>query len=238
MKLKAIIIDDEPLARKVIREYIDDTEFLEFCGEAANPVQGISLLNSARVDLIFLDVEMPKTDGINFLKSGKALPAIIFTTAFTEYAVDGYELDIIDFLIKPVTYKRFLKAANKVKEYLQMKILADAHLSQEFDYFFLKCDNKLEKIKFVDILFIEGMSNYILVHTMEKKYLTYLSMRNIEQNLPRSKFIQIHKSYIVSLDSIDSLDLNEVNIKGKMLPISRNYKDEFMSQINRRIIKR
>lgn len=238
MKLRSVIIDDEPLARKVIREHIDDTNFLELVGEAENPVNGSSLLHNEQIDLIFLDIQMPKINGIEFLKNNKHLSPVILTTAFPEYALEGYGLDVLDYLVKPITYERFFKAAVKARDFIDMKNKASAKPAETFDYFFVKCDNKLEKIFFDDVLYVEGMSNYVIIHTMAKKYITYLTMRGIQEFLPQNLFIQIHRSYIVSICKISRLDINEVCINEKTLPISKGYKEQIMQTLDERIAKR
>ncbi|MBD0277330.1 MAG: response regulator transcription factor [Flavisolibacter sp.] len=239
MRWKCMIVDDEPLARKVLKEYIDDTDFLELSEEAGNPLKALNKMASGKIDIIFLDIQMPKLNGIDFLKSYKQLPPVILTTAFPEYALEGYELDVVDYLVKPITYERFLKAALKAKEYIELKQCTQpTQNTNVFPYFFIKCDNKLEKIFFADILFIEGLSNYIVIHTHEKKYITYLTMRSIEERLPGHEFVQIHRSYIVSIPQISRLDMNDVWIKDKVLPISKGYKEQLMQRINEQIVKR
>ncbi|MEJ7671752.1 MAG: LytTR family DNA-binding domain-containing protein [Chitinophagaceae bacterium] len=239
MNLTCIVVDDEPLARKVITEYIADTDFIELIGEAENSLKAMNLIATKKVDLIFLDIQMPKISGIEFLKINKNLPMVVFTTAFPEYAIEGYELDVIDYLIKPITYERFLKAAVKARDFFTIKSQAQSNkISNDANYFFIKCDNKLEKILFDDIFFIEGMSNYITLHTKIRKFITYLTMRSLIERLPEKLFIQIHKSYVVSISKIDRLDINEVWINDKALPISKSFKDQLMQSINGMIIKR
>jgi len=235
MKLQCIIIDDEPSGRKVIEEYISETAFLELVGRAENPVKAFALLEKNSVDLIFLDIQMPKINGIDFLKSLRNPPMIILTTAFSEYALQGFELEVIDYLLKPISLERFLKACNKAKEYFEIR----NKNSGEKNYFFVKCNNIFEKILYDDLLYAEAANNYVILHTSNKRLITYLTFKGIEDALPSEKFIKVHKSFVISLSKIESLDGEEVKIGKHMIPISRSMKDEVMEKIVKsRLIKR
>ena len=237
MKLKCLIIDDEPIARKVIEEYISDISFLELCGKASNPVSAEALLNEQDIDLIFLDIQMPKMNGINFLKISKDLPMVIITTAFPEHALESYELDVIDYLVKPVPFDRFMKACNKAKEFKELRSERSKSISE--DYFFIRCENKFEKVQYDDLLFVEAASNYVYLQTKDRKLITYLTFKGVEENLPQDRFIKVHKSYIVSLQQIDSIDAEGLQIGKFLIPISRNMKDAVMERVvNRRLLKR
>ena len=235
MKLKCLIIDDEPLARKVIREYIEDIDFLELVGQAENPIKAVKLIEELKPTLLLLDIQMPKMSGIDFLKQTAKLPLVILTTAFSEYALEGYELDVIDYLLKPITFDRFLKAASKAKDYHELHLKAE---QKSFNYFFIKCDGRLEKIFYDDVFYIEGMSNYIILYTRQKKLVVYMTLKGLKETLPADEFQQIHKSFIVAVSQIDSITANEVMIAGKILHVSRNFKEELMSGIGERISKR
>lgn len=235
MKLKCLIVDDEPSGRKVIEEYIEETPFLELIGKAENPIKAFGILENNAVDLIFLDIQMPKINGIDFLKSLKNPPMVILSTAYSEYALQGFELDVIDYLLKPISIERFLKASYKAKEFYELRNME----AKSQDYFFIKCNTKFEKIMFNELLFVEAANNYVLLNTKEKRFITYLTFKGIEEILPPNQFIKVHKSFIVSLSKIENLDSEEIKIGTHTIPISRNLKEEVMERIiNRRLVKR
>ncbi|MEP6596981.1 MAG: LytTR family DNA-binding domain-containing protein [Ginsengibacter sp.] len=229
MKLNCIIVDDEPLARKGIKEYIQKTTFLELQGEANNAVTASQLLAQQKIDLIFLDIQMPEINGVEFVRSLKENVLIIFITAFPDYAVEGYELNVIDYLLKPVSFNRFEKAVLKAKEYHELKNTGIAkHTS---DYFFIRCDSKFEKIIFDELLFAEALENYVKLHTKTKTFITYLTFKSMEDYLPANQFIRVHKSFIVSLSKIENLDNEEIKIGNNSIPLSRNYRAEVMNKV-------
>lgn len=231
MTINCIIIDDEPLARKGLKEYIADVDFLRLLGDFEGPLQARELLGKGEVQLVFLDIQMPKITGLEFIKTIKNAPPVIFTTAYPAYAVEGFEVNAIDYLVKPVSFDRFLKAALKTKEYYEMRERNVTEASASSGYFFIKADNKLVKIFLEDILFVEGLQNYVSIHTKDKKYITYLTFKSVDDYLPSDKFIKVHKSYIISADKIDSIEGNEVLILQHHIPISRNLKDEVMEKL-------
>ena len=236
--LRCLIIDDEPLARKVLCEYVEDIDFLTLAGEAENPVQANNFINKDKIDLLFLDIQMPKMSGIDFLKHLKSAPPVILTTAYSEYALEGYELDVLDYLLKPIGFERFLSAANKAKDYYDVVQQSTAE-TRPPEFFFVKCDQKLEKINLADVLFVEALANYVIIHTSQRRYVTYLTLKGIEEKLPPNNFVRIHKSYLVSVAAIQSIDRDEVKlIQQKRLPISKHYKAEVMKQINPLLFRR
>ena len=238
--IRCIIIDDEPLARKGLKEYISDVDFLLLEDEFNEPLKAMKLITEGQVQLIFLDIQMPKISGLDFFRSLKQAPPVIFTTAFPQYALDGFELNALDYLVKPVSFERFLKAALKAKEYYEVrkKNLAEAG-AQRNDYFFIKADNKLVKVFFDDILYAEALQNYVAIHTVSKKYITYLTFRSIEDYLPSDRFIKTHKSYIVSASHIDNIEGNEIRIGEHHIPISRSTREEVMEKLLKgRFLKR
>jgi DNA-binding LytR/AlgR family response regulator len=238
--IRCIIIDDEPLARKGLKEYISDVDFLLLEDEFNEPLKAMKLITEGQVQLIFLDIQMPKISGLDFFRSLKQAPPVIFTTAFPQYALDGFELNALDYLVKPVSFERFLKAALKAKEYYEVrqKNLAEAG-AQRNDYFFIKADNKLVKVFFDDILYAEALQNYVAIHTVSKKYITYLTFRSIEDYLPSDRFIKTHKSYIVSASRIDNIEGNEIRIGEHHIPISRSTREEVMEKLLKgRFLKR
>ncbi len=232
MTLNCIVIDDEPLARKGLREYIGDVEFLRLLGEFDNPLRATDVLMNGKVDLIFLDIQMPKMTGMEFFKTLANPPLVIFTTAYPQYAVDGFEMNAADYLLKPFSFERFWKAVVKVRALFESGKVSSVHpLIVEEDHFFIKTDNKLVKINYLDILFVEALQNYIAVHTINRKFITYLTFKSVQESLPQHIFLKVHKSYIVSLSKIESIEGNEILIGTHHIPISRNMKDEVLEKI-------
>lgn len=242
--LKCITIDDEPLARECISNYIREVDFLQLSGTGSNPVDLTLLLGEHDVDLVFLDIQMPVMNGIEFLKMTKNLPMVIITTAYPSYALEGFQLDVMDYLVKPITFNRFFKAVSKAKDYYQLlarPAIPDVSKNNQeaTDYFFIKCNHKYEKIYFNDILYIEAMQNYITIHTNKGKYMTLLSLKNIEQNADKRSFIRVHKSFIVAISKIEAIENNDVIIQSFRIPISRNYREEVIEKVvNNRLWKK
>jgi DNA-binding LytR/AlgR family response regulator len=240
MEIKCIIIDDEPLARKGLKEYIGDVDFLELMGEFDNALKATEILNKGQVQLLFLDIQMPKITGLDFFKSLMQPPPVVFTTAYPQYALDGFEVNALDYLVKPISFDRFFKAAMKAKEYYEVreKNVTETAVASG-DYFFIKADNKLVKLFFDDVLFAEALQNYVVIHTKDKKYITYLTFKAVEDYLPADRFIKTHKSYIIATSKIDSIEGNDIRIGQHHVPISRNLKDEVMEKlVNNRFLKR
>jgi len=235
MILKCVAIDDEPLARECIANYVREIDFLQLTGTGSNPLELTRLLDEQKIDLIFLDIQMPVINGIEFLKMLQNPPMVIITTAYPSYALDGFQLDVLDYLVKPITFNRFFKAANKAKDYhhlLAKSLNTDLSKNNSTeDYFFIKCDYKYERIYFNDILYIEAMQNYVTIYTTKGKYITLLYLKNVEQNLDKNSFIRVHKSYIVSIPKIESIENNEIIIGSFRIPISRNYRDQVIEKV-------
>ena len=231
--INCIIIDDEPLARKGLKEYIADVDFLNIIGEFDNALKATELLMSGSTQLLFLDIQMPKITGLEFFKSLQSPPPVIFTTAYPQYALDGFDLNALDYLVKPISFERFLKAALKAKEYYEVRHHNDQAISGKTaqNYFFIKADNKLVKIFFDDILFVEALQNYVTIHTTDKKFITYLTFKSVEEYLPPDSFIKTHKSYIVSASKINTIEGNDIRIGNHQVPISRNEKDNVMDKL-------
>jgi DNA-binding LytR/AlgR family response regulator len=232
MKINCLIIDDEPLARKGLKEYIGDVDFLQLAGEFDNPLKATQLLSEGNVQLLFLDIQMPKITGIDFFKSLQHAPPVIFTTAFPQYALDGFNLNALDYLVKPISFNRFLQAALKAKEYYELRSSNNSiAAASKQDYFFIKADNKLVKIFFNDMILAEAVQNYVNIYTTEKKYITYLTFKSVEEYLPQDRFIKTHKSYIVSVQKVDSIEGNDIKLGDHHVPISRNLKEEVMERL-------
>lgn len=235
LMINCVIVDDEPLAREGLSNYVREVDFLHLAATCENPLQLLDLLDHTPVDLIFLDIQMPKMNGLDFLKLAQKTPMVIITTAFPSYALEGFQLDVLDYLLKPITFERFFKAARKARDYhrLLMKPVAiNPHKTEkQEDYFFIKCGSKYEKIPLEDILYVEGMQNYVNIYTVKGKYLTILSLKSLEENLSEQSFIRVHKSYIVAIGKIDSIEGNEIFIQNSKIPISRNYREKVMEQV-------
>ncbi|HEY4148488.1 MAG TPA: LytTR family DNA-binding domain-containing protein, partial [Chitinophagaceae bacterium] len=197
-KIKCVITDDEPIARKGLAGYIEKIDFLTLSGVCEDAIQLNALLKQQPVDLLFLDIQMPYITGIEFLQNQPHAPKVIFTTAYEQYAIRGYELDILDYLLKPIPFERFLKAANKAWDFFQSR------QSPTGNYMFVKTDNKLEKVQFDEILFVEAMENYAGIYVGDKKLITHATLKSIQEKLPPGAFIQPHKSYLVNIDAINS----------------------------------
>ncbi len=232
MKINCIIIDDEPLARKGLKEYIQEVDFLNLLGEFDNPLKATDTLSQHHVDLLFLDIQMPKITGVDFMKSLQQKPLVIFTTAYPEYALEGFELDAVDYLLKPFSFDRFLKAAMKARRLLDTTSVETISSNEkDEDYFFIKADNRLVKIRYDEILFAEALQNYVSIQTASKKYITYLTFKSLVESLSSHLFIQTHKSFVVSLPKIESVDGNELVIGTHRIPISRTQREEVLAKV-------
>jgi DNA-binding LytR/AlgR family response regulator len=238
MNINCIIIDDEPLARKGLKEYITDVDFLHLAGEFENPLKATEMIGEGKVQLLFLDIQMPKITGLDFFKTLQQAPPVIFTTAYPQYALDGFNLNALDYLVKPVAFERFLQAALKAKEYYELRLKNNAAETQQ-GYFFIKADGRLVKLFYDDILLVEAVQNYVNVYTTGKKYITYLTFKSVEEYLPAADFIKVHKSYIVSKQKVESIEGNDIKIGPHHIPISRNLKEEVMEKLlGNRFLKR
>lgn len=227
--IKCAITDDEPLAREGLAGYVNEVDFLKLTGVCGNPVELMGLLDREPVDLIFLDIQMPKMNGIDFLKIVQNPPIVVITTAYPSYALEGFQLNVLDYLLKPITFERFFKSAGKARDY--HRLLTKPALVESEDYFFVKCGSKYEKILFDDILYIEGLQNYVTIHSRKGKYITLLNLKHLEQNFANRQFIRVHKSFIVSISKIEGIEGNEIFIQSHRIPISRNYREQVIEQV-------
>lgn len=236
-KIKCVITDDEPFARKGLQGYASQIDFLDLRGVCENAVELNSLLKREHVDLLFLDIEMPYMTGIDFLKHFHGAPKVIFTTAYEKYALQGFELEVLDYLLKPIPFERFLRAANKAYDYFHAQASSTAPTAE--DYVFVKADSKLEKIAFADILFAEALENYVAIYTREKKVITHLTLKMLQEKLPAATFVQPHKSYLIAIDKIRSIEGNILHIEQYQVPMSKHQRDEIMEKIvNSKLLKR
>jgi DNA-binding LytR/AlgR family response regulator len=231
-----MIVDDEPVARKILHEFVEQVPFLDLHGKFENAIKAEAFLKNNTVDLIFLDIEMPKVSGLQFLQKLNIESMVILTTAFPQYALEGYELDIIDYLLKPFALSRFLKAVQKAKDFHEMKTRPGS--STLSSYIFIKSDKRIEKVERNDIIYVESTGNYVSIHTPDKRIIAYLTMKSLESQLPADEFIKIHQSYLVNCSKIDAIEGNEIKIGNKSLPISRNYRDLVMRVVNQRLLRR
>ena len=230
MKLRCIIVDDEPFARNGLAEDIRAIEFMEVTGIADGALQAMELLVKQTPDLIFLDIEMPKLNGFDLLRTLEQPPMIILTTAYAHYAPESYDMGVIDYLLKPISFNRLLKACHKAKDYYQAGNLATPYVN---DYFFVKCNGRQEKIFLNELLFIEAADNYIFIHTTHKKLLVYHTLKSMEQYLPAARFIKVHKSFIVAFDKVNSLEGNQLYIGEHIIPVGRNFREALIERVEK-----
>lgn len=236
MSYTCLIIDDEQLARRLLEDFVSKIPGLELKGMCKHPLEAMAIMENTAIDLLFLDIQMPELTGVDFLKSIKHRPATIFTTAYSEYALEGYTLDVIDYLVKPFSFDRFLQAVNKAKEFIELKRNAKSNQNAQHDekpYLTLHADHKIYKVKLEEILYIEGLKEYVSYYTREKRIIVLQSLKSIEDSLPKDRFIRVHKSYIVPIDRIKTLDGNQVQIGDKLIPVGRSYKDEVLRRVFR-----
>ena len=233
-----MIVEDEPLARNLITEYVKKIPYLNLVKACSGALEAMEVLRSNPIDLLFLDVQMPELTGIAFLKSLQKKPLVILTTAYSEYAIEGYELDITDYLLKPITFERFLKAVDKVNQRLsgsQTVVEKPAEILP--DFIFVKDGTKLVKIRWNDILYVEGLKDYVTIHTRTQKVISLQRLKVLEEQLPVDKFIRVHNSFIVALDAIDSVHKDKIQIGQAHIPIGDTYKKSFREFIEGRQIQ-
>lgn len=232
--IRCLVVDDEPPAREIIRRYIEQVSSLQLTGECGNAIQAFSFLQQQPVDLLFLDIRMPQLNGNDFLKTLRNPPKVIFTTAYSEYAVEGYELDAVDYLLKPVPFDRFLKAVNKAYQLTAAKtelpMATDEGRNDSFVYF--RADRKMVKVMLDDILYIESMKDYIKVITKTGTIITKQSISSVEAMLPEKKFIRTHRSFIVSLDKIKSFTSELIDIAVTEVPVGKIYRNAVMKVLS------
>jgi two-component system, LytTR family, response regulator LytT len=234
MIIKCIAIDDEPLALNKMSNYIAETPFLELNGAFRSGFEALDLLSKTNVDLMFVDINMPDINGLDFFKSLQNKPQIIFTTAFSEYAFEGFKVNALDYLLKPIGYSDFLKAANKARNYFETISHHSGKRNDEKEFLFVKSEYRIVKISLNDIIYIEGMREYVRIHLSNgKSLMPLLSLRSLEEELPSDKFMRVHRSYIVNLGKISTVEHNRIIFDGKVyIPVSEQYKDFFQKYLN------
>jgi two-component system, LytTR family, response regulator len=226
-KYTCIIIEDEPLALEKTKDFVNKVPFLNLNATFDNALNGLTYLNNNKVDVLFLDINMDELSGIELLESSKINSQVIITTAYQEYALKGYELHVTDYLLKPFTFNRFLQAVNKAQENLSQRIT-----EKQPDFIFVKTENRLEKIMIGDILYIEGMRDYLRIHTTNKKIMTLQSFSELEQLIPAYLVCRVHKSYMVAVNKIESIERSRIKIADQIIPVSETYKESFLKLIN------
>lgn len=231
MSISCLIVDDEPLARSLLTDYVKKVPYLNLLDASSSPLTAIEILRSTAVDLLFLDIQMPEITGISLLKALQKKPLVILTTAYSEYALEGYELDVIDYLLKPITFERFLRAVEKVNQRLTTPapapIVKNIPEATAQPFVFVKDGTKLVKVRWEDILYVEGLKDYVTIHTHTQKIVTLQRLKSLEEQLPSNKFIRIHHSYIVAVDAIDVIHKGEVQIGSITIPVSDTYRKSF-----------
>jgi DNA-binding LytR/AlgR family response regulator len=240
MELTCIAIDDEPLALEIITAYIEKVPFLRLLKTFDNAIDSIDFIKNNSVDLMFLDIQMESLSGIQLIHALKERPAVIFTTAFDRYAVEGFELDAADYLLKPISFERFVKSVDRVYNDISSKKNGQESQGQQSrdssneDFIFVKTENRLQKVALSDILFIEGQGDYLKIFTTSARIMTLQNFKKFEETLPPGNFIRVHKSYLVALNKIESISRNRIKIANTLIPVSDTYKDAFYEAIGKK----
>lgn len=236
--IRCLVVDDEELARALLENFISRLPNLELAASCANPLEAMAVLQQQTIDLIFLDIQMPELTGVEFLRTLTKKPVVIFTTAYAEYALEGYSLDVTDYLLKPFSFERFVQAVNKAIALLQAKAglavgpaAAGDAVTPAKDYLLVKADHKVHRLKFDDILYIQSMREYAAFYTPNGRILSLSSLKSLEEILPAERFIRIHKSYIVAIGKIDTLEGNMVQVGKEKLPVGANYREELVKRV-------
>lgn len=237
--MNVIIVDDEPLAQDVLETYIEKVPEFKLIAKCNNAFEANDVLRDHDIHLMFLDIQMPQLTGMEFLKSLDHPPLVIFTTAYPNYAIEGFEMDALDYLLKPIAMDRFLKASNRAIDQFKLKHASDDHQVEEYgpDFFFVKADKKLVKVNYDDILYIEGLKDYVIIRMNQQRVITLQTMKSLESKLPAHIFKRIHRSYIINLNKINAVEGNMVEViekgKPKHIPIGKNYRESLLSIINK-----
>ena len=232
--IRCLAIDDEPLALKKVVEYIEKTPFLELAGQSESAFQALEVLEHSRVDLMFIDINMPDLSGMEFVKTLEKPPKVIFITAYSEHALEGFRVDALDYLLKPIGYADFLKSANKAKSWFDAQQQEPDEIRSNDGFLFIKSEYKILRINFGDIKYIEGMNEYVRIHLINAKpVMSLLSIKSIEEQLPADRFMRVHRSYIVSLSKISVIERSRIVFDGNVyIPVSEQYKERFLSYID------
>ncbi|RZL69508.1 MAG: response regulator transcription factor [Pedobacter sp.] len=241
MILKCIAVDDEPLALDIIADYVAKVPFLELVKRTENAIEAMQLVQEGNIDLVFLDIQMPELTGIQFLKIAGNKASYILTTAYSQYALESYDLNVSDYLLKPIAFDRFYKAVEKVRNQRQKQETTAVPVPEPVaapvnapiqDFIFVKTEHKIQKIELDDILYIEGLKDYISIFTKNERVITLQNMKKMEETLPKGDFIRVHKSYIIAVDKIESIERSRIAIAGKTIPVGDTYRDAFFKLID------
>src|SRR6187402_504271 len=241
--IRCLVVDDEPLALHILEDYIAKVPFLQLVKATTNPIEALTMVQEGNIDLVFLDVQMPELTGIQFLKIANGKAKVILTTAYSQYALEGYELDVVDYLLKPIAFDRFFKSAQKAQGIIQpsvkQAVVAEPaqqiqQQQQDFlsDFIFVKSEYKIQKVYLHQILYIEGLKDYISIFTPTERIITLQNMKKMEETLPDRHFMRVHKSYIVALNKIDSIERSRIFIGDKIIPVGDTYRDQFFKVID------
>lgn len=233
MEITCLVIDDEPLARKGIAGYVQQTPFLKLVGTCNSAIEANEILRKQSVDLLFLDIQMPDLTGTDFLRSLDNPPVAIFTTAYREYAIEGFELNALDYLVKPISFQRFLKSANKARAHFELlrKSEKEEPPKAATDHFFIKSDGQFIKIMLDDVFYFESEKDYVFIYTKKKRYMALLSLKQLEQELPSERFVRVHRSFLVPLDKVEMMDNHKLVIGEARIPVSRSLQDEIYEKL-------
>lgn len=245
-QINCLILEDEPIAQDILEEFIGKVSFLTLVAKASNAIEAYGFLRNVQVDLIFCDIQMPQISGMEFLKSLPSRPQVVMTTAFHQHAHEGFELDVADYLLKPIAFERFLRAVNKVKERLEVKEMLTKAPEVKIEtkpiaepYIFVKEDGKIVKVMFDEIQYVEGMKDYVKIYLQHRFIVTYLTMKKMEESLPVSHFVRCHKSYIVHLHKVKGIEGNMIMLESKtQLPIGMQNREEVLSRISPQLVIR
>lgn len=234
--IQCLLVDDEPLALELLSDYVKKVPFLSLKKATTSPIEALSLVQNGDIDLVFLDVQMPELTGIQFLKIAQGKIKVILTTAYPEYALDGYDLDVVDYLLKPFSFERFLKAVQKVQPAQPANPVTEKPVQNQpsDDFIFVKTEHKIQKVDLDEILFVEGLKDYISIYTPGGRVVTLSTMKKMEEMLPENYFVRVHKSYIVALDKIESIERSRIAIGDKIVQIGDTYRDVFFKLIEGR----
>lgn len=238
--LNCIIVDDEPFARQGMELLINELSYLNLVGNFSNAIKAKEFIDQNQVDLLFLDIEMPGLSGLDFIRSIKAKPWVILCTAYPQFALDAFELDVIDYLVKPIAFDRFFKAVEKVREFHLLTQMNDSSLEEiEEDYVFIKSNRKLFKLFFQDIIYIKGLKDYVVVHTADEKYVTAMNIKTIHSKLPNKIFVRVNKSHLININKLTSVEYDSIFLGHQEFTLGNTYKEDFLKiHIGDKIIKR
>ncbi|MFZ2340545.1 MAG: LytTR family DNA-binding domain-containing protein [Bacteroidales bacterium] len=236
--IRTIAVDDEPLALQLVTGYIKKTPGLEFAGSFDNPQEALEFVISEKVDLIFIDIQMPDLTGIEFTRALTGGPRVVFTTAYEKYALEGFKLDVVDYLLKPFSYEEFLKAVGKAARLIRIEQGEQERVESNSEFLFLKSDYKIRRINFNDILYIEGLKDYVKVYTAgtSKPVLSLITMKLLEAKLPPAKFMRVHRSFIVNLERIETIERSRIIFGKTYIPVSEQYKDKFQEFVDKNFL--